>query len=159
MCIRDRNNALTTRATKTGTIQCFVGSDGAIYAGGGNVQLNSNGLIINASQALLAKFLGVNIGYLLVGSGGFGLEGYTGKNVTLGAYGSGKIYLKGNIRGGSPNGILMSDAEYMLLPRRTSAPSPATDGMMIFNPSTGEINHYSSADGHWWHFQLTSGWA
>ena len=40
------NNALTTRATKTGTIQCYVGSDGAIYAGGGGVKLNATGITV-----------------------------------------------------------------------------------------------------------------
>ena len=37
-------NALTTRATKTGTIQCYVGADGALYAGAGAVLLDVNGI-------------------------------------------------------------------------------------------------------------------
>jgi hypothetical protein len=37
-------NAFTTRATKTGTIQCYVGSDGKIYAGAGNVSLDEDGI-------------------------------------------------------------------------------------------------------------------
>lgn len=39
-------NALTTRATKTGTIQCYVGADGIIYAGAGNVAISSGGIRI-----------------------------------------------------------------------------------------------------------------
>jgi len=38
------NNALTTRATVGGAIQCYVGADGCIYAGAGNIKLNSGGL-------------------------------------------------------------------------------------------------------------------
>ena len=43
-------NALTTRATKTGTIQCYVGADGAIYAGAGAVKLNSTGIVIDGKN-------------------------------------------------------------------------------------------------------------
>jgi len=39
--IYGKENALTTRATKTGTIQCYVGADGAIYAGGGGIKMSS----------------------------------------------------------------------------------------------------------------------
>ena len=39
-------NALTTRVTKTGTIQCYVGADGELYAGAGAVKLDSTGLTI-----------------------------------------------------------------------------------------------------------------
>lgn len=39
-------NALTTRATKTGTIQCYIGADGKIYAGAGAIMLDSSGLTI-----------------------------------------------------------------------------------------------------------------
>lgn len=38
------NNALTTRATKTGTIQCYVGADGKLYAGAGAVWLDALGV-------------------------------------------------------------------------------------------------------------------
>ena len=43
------NNALTTRATKTGTIQCAVNSDGQITAGAGNVVLDADGISIATS--------------------------------------------------------------------------------------------------------------
>ncbi|MCJ7828151.1 MAG: phage tail protein [Dehalococcoidia bacterium] len=39
-------NALTTRATEAGTIQCYVGADGRFYAGAGAVKLDSAGLTI-----------------------------------------------------------------------------------------------------------------
>jgi len=46
--------ALTTRTTKDGDIQCYVGTDGKLYAGGGSVILDSTGLhIIGDSEFLL----------------------------------------------------------------------------------------------------------
>ncbi|GAJ09391.1 unnamed protein product, partial [marine sediment metagenome] len=44
--IYGKNNALTTRATKTGTIQCYVGADGKLYAGAGAVILDRTGIHI-----------------------------------------------------------------------------------------------------------------
>jgi hypothetical protein len=39
-----RDRAFVTRATETGTDQCYVGSDGKLYAAGGSVYLDSYGL-------------------------------------------------------------------------------------------------------------------
>lgn len=50
--------AFTTRATKTGTIQCYVGSDGKIYAGGGAVSLDASGITITG-QNIRWKYGGV----------------------------------------------------------------------------------------------------
>lgn len=46
--------ALTTRATKTGTVQCYVGSDGAIYAGAGAIKLNADGGLIDCGISTLS---------------------------------------------------------------------------------------------------------
>ena len=46
-------NALTTRATKTGTIQCYVGADGKIYAGAGTVALDASGVTITGQKLIL----------------------------------------------------------------------------------------------------------
>jgi len=43
-------NALTTRATKTGTIQCYVGVNGEIFAGAGNVSLSADGIKIKGTS-------------------------------------------------------------------------------------------------------------
>ncbi len=51
-------NALTTRATKAGTIQCYVGADGIIYAGAGAVKLSSGGIEITGSTALKFTYSG-----------------------------------------------------------------------------------------------------
>ncbi len=51
--IYGKGNALTTRATKTGAIQCYVGSDGKLYAGAGKVELSSTGLSVFGIKLLL----------------------------------------------------------------------------------------------------------
>ncbi|MGC9309000.1 MAG: hypothetical protein ACP5FL_09545, partial [Thermoplasmatota archaeon] len=48
--IYGQDAAFTTRATKTGTIQCKVDASGAIVAGGGNVLLNADGLELIATS-------------------------------------------------------------------------------------------------------------
>ena len=56
-------NALTTRATKTGAIQCYVGADGKIYAGAGSVYLDSMGITILGER--LRFFYGAtNVGFI-----------------------------------------------------------------------------------------------
>ena len=50
--IYGRDAAFTTRATKTGAIQCKVDSSGNISAGAGNVLLNASGLQIKANDVL-----------------------------------------------------------------------------------------------------------
>ena len=60
------NNALTTRATRTGTPQCYVGSDGKLYAGGGKVVLDATGLTIDTTSAgafftLISGFIATHI--------------------------------------------------------------------------------------------------
>uniref|UniRef100_A0A6M3L5J3 Uncharacterized protein n=1 Tax=viral metagenome TaxID=1070528 RepID=A0A6M3L5J3_9ZZZZ len=47
------NNALTTRATEAGPIQCYVGADGKLYAGGGSVYLDSTGLTIAGANNII----------------------------------------------------------------------------------------------------------
>jgi len=57
-------NALTTRATKTGTIQCYVGADGCIYAGSGTVKLSNAGINTYGQGITLNKSTGGYQGYL-----------------------------------------------------------------------------------------------
>jgi len=67
------NNALTTRATKTGAIQCYVGSDGAIYAGGGAVKLDSDGILIDngvGGSGILSFKTGAYSGTISLRTGG-----------------------------------------------------------------------------------------
>lgn len=95
-------NALTTRATKTGTIQCYVGSDGAIYAGAGKVYMNSTGLHIDCTggTALLDIKYGGNACNIWVDSGG----------ITHVFSGGGVLYLDGNGGVKIPNNCLPNSA-------------------------------------------------
>ena len=56
-------NALTTRATKAGTIQCYVGVDGKLYAGAGAVVLDSVGIKVYG-QLLYLYYGATNVGAL-----------------------------------------------------------------------------------------------
>lgn len=62
------NNAFTTRATKTGTIQCYVGSDGKIYAGGGSVILDAIVGIQVRGKLLEFSYSGSYKGYIWASS-------------------------------------------------------------------------------------------
>jgi len=64
------NNALTTRATKSGTIQCYVGSDGAIYAGAGDVKIDGDGIKFEGSANLLRFKSGTKEGYIYESASG-----------------------------------------------------------------------------------------
>lgn len=66
-------NALTTRATKTGTIQCYVGADGKIYAGAGAVGLSEDGIKIKGENLKMYDVDDNYIGLLAGHSTGFSL--------------------------------------------------------------------------------------
>jgi len=152
------NNALTTRATKTGTIQCYVGSDGAIYAGGGDVKLDANGIIIYGEK--LRFYYGATYtGYLkptptamqLWSTSARDLEIHAGNSLRLIA--DDVVYISGDYL------YLGTNCPYMVLPMKTSAQGSPPDGCIIFNPDTGYTNVYSSHDGAWHHFNRDAGWA
>jgi len=88
------NYALTTRATKTGTIQCFVGSDGKLYAGAGAVYLDGSGLTIKGQFLALKNVSGVTRGYLHGGTSWLTLASSSG-DLRLQASG-GDVILYGN---------------------------------------------------------------
>jgi len=62
------DNALTTRATETGTIQCYIGADGKIYAGGGAVILDKDGEVIKGQFLKFKNTDGVDRGWLYGGA-------------------------------------------------------------------------------------------
>jgi len=70
------DSALTTRATKTGTIQCYVGANGNFYCGAGDVYLASNGITIKGSAAKLNfSYSSYTASLQLTSSGLFSLNG------------------------------------------------------------------------------------
>ena len=111
-------NALTTRATKTGTIQCYVGADGKIYAGGGNVVLSSDGLDILGER--LRFFYGpYNVGFI---------KASTATQLLISTGSQGGIQLIGTggdmlISGGGTYGTTICGGK--------SAPSPAADDLFL----------------------------
>jgi len=54
------DSALTTRATKTGTIQCKVDASGNISAGAGTVLLNASGITVKGAKLYLQDSAGNN---------------------------------------------------------------------------------------------------
>ncbi len=107
------NNALTTRATKAGTIQCYVGSDGAIYAGAGSVILNAAGISIGAGEQKLV-FLGD-------GSYKSYIYGYGTNNRDIRILPSNKVQIAGDV---------MMGTSYNIWPQTGS------------NSSLGDTSHY-----------------
>lgn len=153
-----RNQALTTRATETGTIQCYVGSDGAIYAGGGDVKLSSEGIRIYGEN--LRFYYGTTYsGFIKPLSDGIQIGNTSGtKRVRIVA--TSDIVIDSNLsislHTGSGYGILADGCDFIDLPRKTSAPT-GVEGRMVYNPATGYLNVYSS--GAWWHANRDAGWA
>jgi hypothetical protein len=125
-----RNQALTTRATETGAIQCYVGSDGAIYAGGGTVKLDSTGITITSasgSPKIYYYYGATYCGYLCgQASGGLTIHAQ-GANLTI-ENASGNIVLLPS----STYGVVMTNASYLDLPYRGSAPY-ALEGRMYYD--------------------------
>jgi len=147
--IYGQNNALTTRATKTGTIQCYVGSDGCIYAGSGNVKLSSTGIDL-IGKAMRLNYGGTLKGGIEANSYGvlFGAE--TGQKLTIGI---GAMGILSGITIAAPDlpirflgtRVDMANVERMVAPRKSSHPSSPALGTMYRNTSDGEIYIYTNA--------------
>jgi len=111
-------NALTTRATKTGTIQCYVGADGKIYAGGGNTYLDADGITILGER--LRFFYGAtNVGFI---------KASTATQLLISTGSQGGIQLIGTgadmlISGGGAYGTSIAGGK--------SAPSPGPDDLYL----------------------------
>lgn len=90
------NNALTTRATKTGTIQCYVGSDGKLYAGTGKVLLDIYGLAINGLYFQLNDTDGNGRGQMYGGADAVNIAALAGHYVRLSS-GTG-VLIEGKMR-------------------------------------------------------------
>jgi hypothetical protein len=94
------DSAFTTSATKGGTVQCKVGSDGAIYAGAGNVKLDSTGITIKTGVIYFLDSNDVNCGVLCGETGsGLVLQSLNSKNLIIKSA-TGWTYLYGAITAG-----------------------------------------------------------
>jgi len=142
--IYGQNNALTTRATKTGTVQCSVNSQGQIVAGGGKVLLGSYGIKVKGE---FLKFYDIsdNLGGSIYGYSGLLLiKGDHSVWIDVGSIGT--VYLDGNVE--MENGFVkMSDADYVDMPRRSGTPGGTQGGRLWYDTSKNLLCYYRSGVG------------
>lgn len=82
--------ALTTRPSEFGAIQCYVGSDGSIFAGGGTIKLDVSGLTIRGQVLNLQDSGSVIRGYLYGSTDGhLILQSALGQHILLQNVGAG----------------------------------------------------------------------
>jgi len=122
---------------------------GAISAGAGAVLLNLSGITCKGLSTLRVQdSAGTLKGYVGADTSGLYLNSLTGRTYIAG----------GSVRTGVGTVLLLDYGEYMTLPRKTSAPtSGLTNGMMVYNPTTSNINIYDGSA--WWHANRDAGWA
>ena len=84
-----------------------------------------------------------------------GVTLYTSSNLRL--YGTPIRLISGSYIYFNGTYVDMHDAPYMFLPEKTSAPSSPSDGMLVFNPTTGYTNVYHNSA--WHHYNRDAGWA
>jgi hypothetical protein len=128
-------------------IQCYVGTDGAIYAGAGAVKLSADGLKI-VGEALYfyygASLRGSLFGWSL---GGLKLDAANG-DLTLGsANGVSLVADSGEIYLGATGYVNAASTKGFILPNRTSHPSSPSEGTIYFN--TSDHNMYGYMNGSW----------
>lgn len=168
------NNAFTTRATKTGTIQCSVNTAGDILAGAGAVRLGAHGInIFGADNALTTRATqtgtiqcSVNSsGQIVAGAGAVTLDSdgmhVDGENLYFMDGATKKAYIKWltgvglsiYTESGVPIHISASNAEidlggdYVAVPISEAAPSSNEDGAIYYN--TTLTMGYMYGDGAW----------
>jgi len=146
-----RSNALTTRATETGTVQCSVDASGRITAAAGDVRLDSLGITL-FGESLRFYRASTYAGYIRASaSTGYGLtlwsQGHCSISVTSGGF---------IINTPSGEGIDASGAEHMDLPRRSTAPGTA-EGRLSHKDGTAYVKVY--VDGAWRNIYFSgTGW-
>ncbi len=111
------DNALTTRATEAGTIQCAVNSSGQITAGAGNVILDSNGIKIDGAY-LLFVYGATSIGQIYAAADG----------LVVNAPGTYNVYLGGR---------------QVTLPSWSSDPAAPVTAGMYYNTTANTIKAYN----------------
>lgn len=141
-----RANALVTRATKTGTIQCYVGSDGAIYAGVGAVRLDSDGITITGTTTEWLRFY-----VSTTWKGNINL--ISGTLNPLNIWGQDGIKL---VVGSATRGLDCTLISFMDLPRSSTAPTTA-EGRLAMKSATNYVKVY--IDGAWRNIYFSgTGW-
>lgn len=133
---------LTATLTLSTTIQTA--------SSGTRVVLNSGGMDIYG-QVIEFRTTGGTLGGWIASNTSFDL--------TISAITDMTIQCSGDITiGASVDKIDMYSANKLILPHMTGEPT-GSDGMMVFNSSTGYLNVYSSTYGDWWHVNRDADWA
>jgi hypothetical protein len=130
------SNALTTRATEAGTIQCYVGSDGKLYAGAGAVWLDSTGITLKSSSDVSYLNVKDNNNYL-VGK----IYGY-----------SSNLIINGNSYaitiGSTGNYVYLGNAQlssWTRLGNKTSDPSSPLAGCIYYDSVNNLVKIYNGS--------------
>ena len=145
------DNALTTRATETGTIQCYVGANGKLYAGAGAVLLDASGVTIKGQKLALQDSNGAHGGVIYVDTSGalhIDAAGWAGGVHFTGIDCDGIATIYSLDCGGGAG---------FYLPKKSSQPT-ASDGLLVYDTSDGYIKYYSLHDSTWFRIQRTGGW-
>lgn len=147
---------LITSATKWGTAQCYVGTDGCIYAGAGAVKLSSTGIQITG-QELEFIYGGVAKGWLFATSIGMALQTGAG-SLVLDLAATGAITMGGSNITLSSSYLYLNALQYMLLPAYDDSGGHPTGvlGKIYRSTANGEIHVYTNggAGTRWYHLDL-----
>jgi hypothetical protein len=128
------NNALTTRATEAGTIQCYVGTDGKFYAGAGIIVLDATGLHIDC---------GIGASGFDIFQGSYHSYIYQASDVLyINASDSGDIILDAKYSGGYVGKVIVN-AKCFSLPYLASDPSSPLENEMYYNSTIHMIKYYN----------------
>ncbi|MGA2669950.1 MAG: hypothetical protein ABSF21_00815 [Dehalococcoidia bacterium] len=131
--IYGQDYALRTRATENGPDQCYVGSDGAIYAAAGNVKLDSVGITLKGETLQFYYGTGYK-GYIKGVTGGLVIwaQGQLSLAVTSGGI---------DLATQSGYGLDLLGCDFVDLPQLSSAPA-ASDGRLFFNTAVHQVQVY-----------------
>ncbi len=117
------NNGLTTRATEAGAVQCYVGTDGYIYAGAGAIWLSATEL--GFTGAVIKGYTGATlVGTMSTSAAGFFLIAASGYELVLST---------------TNTAILLDASGGLKLPTMTSDPGTLVDRMIWYRSDTDEF--------------------
>jgi len=131
--------------------KCKVDANGAIVAGAGNVLLNSSGITVKGAKLTLQDSGGGHGGTLYVDTSG---------RLRLDGAGWGGSVLVGELTStyGISAGTYIS-ATTFLYPGKAASQPIGSEGGIVFNTVSGNLNIFSAHLGGWRHFNLDVGWA
>lgn len=137
---------LSAISANCGTLTAGTINGVIAYFGGGNIVCDSGGITIKG-EYLKFKLSTTVRGKMYVGASHLIIQALSGWGVAL----------NGDDITVNADFVNMKSCDYMYLAERTSAPSSPSNGMVVYNPTTSNINIYDGSN--WWHCNRDSGWA